>query len=321
MIQSTLFRSWRKSYNLTIGDIWDVHRLTETWHVEKNDGNALKPNDVATILFETGAGAPVIPDIGDPYFYPTGGLGTTMLESMLVRSHQWSQPGGKGIDVTINYETRYFETNVAKGMSGNNIAAATTLTRGLFLPAQTLPIFMSRNIRLYRDNPGMTSPSMTLDKSSSDIGGDAKEIDQDVKQIGLKVRLVVDSNSLPMVGNTNAGGLIKGMVEVAYACLGYKNSAVFLNNPIGTLVCTGANINHLESEFFEFALEFLYDQYFHHSQMPEKASDGRIDMLNNKAKTVYWTRPVRGAVDFNDIWPAGDVGQSQRYQCHAGRWY
>lgn len=318
MNQSTLYKSWRKSYSANIGDIWDIHRLTERWHIERVDGNPMKPNDISSVLFETGAGAPVIPDIGDPYQFPTGGLGTTLLESMLVRSHQWAQPDGKGLDVTINYETRYFETNAAKGMTGNDITAATVLTRGLFLPCQTLPVFMSRNIKLFRDNPGMTGPNATNDKSTADIGGDAKEIDVDVKQIGLKLRMVVDSNTLPMIGNNAA---VDGMVDVAYACLGYKNSQPFLGNGTGTLVCTGANINHLESEFFEFALEFLYDQYFHHSQMPEKASDGRVDVANNKAKTVYWTRPVRGGVDFNDIWPSGDLGKSQRYQAFAGRWY
>lgn len=36
---------------------------------------------------------------------------------------------------------------------------------------------------------------------------------------------------------------------------------------------------------------------------------------------VFWTRPVRGAVDFNDIWPTGALGESQKYQAYMGRWY
>lgn len=316
MNQSTLYRSWRKSYQFFHGDIWDVHRLTETWHVERNDGNALKPNDVATILFETGAGAPVIPEIGDAYYYPAGGIGTTMLESMLVRSHQWSQPGGKGIDVTVNYETRYFETAAAKGMTGDDISAATVLARGLFLPAQVLPVFMSRNVKLYRDPPATTPPA-NLDITASDIGGTAKEIDADIRQIGIKLRMVVDANSLPMIGTSSTGGI----VNIVSSYLGCKNSTAFLGNPIGTLVCTGANVNSLESEFYEVALEYLYDQYYHHSQYVTRDSDARPQMLGTNVKTVYWTRPVRTAVDFNAIWPAGDLGKSQRYQAFAGRWY
>ena len=217
MRQSTLYRSWVMSYNLQIGDIWDVHRLTEKWHVERIDGNPLKPNDVANILFETGSGAPVIPDIADPYLFPTGGLGTTLMESMLVRSHQWEQPDGKGINVTVNYETRYFETNAAKGITGFDPSAGTILPRGLFLPAQLLPVFMSRNVTLYRDDPAMTPPSAALDKSTSDIGGAAKDVDVDVKQIGIKLRMVIDANSLPIAGYPVA---TNGVIGVISAYLG-----------------------------------------------------------------------------------------------------
>jgi len=306
------------SYNLQIGDIWDVHRLTEKWHVERVDGNPLKPNDVANILFETGAGAPVIPDIADPYLFPTGGLGTTLMESMLVRSHQWEQPDGKGINVTVNYETRYFEANAAKGITGFDPSAGTVLPRGLFLPAQLLPVFMSRNVTLYRDNPGMTPPSASVDKSTADIAGAAKDVDVDVKQIGIKLRMVIDANSLPIAGYPVA---TNGVIGVISAYLGKKNNPSFFGFPTGSLVCSGATINHLESEFFEIALEYLYDEYFHHSQFAERGTDGRVEMNGTNPKTVYWTRPVRGDVDFADIFPAGDLGKSQRYQACAGRWY
>lgn len=317
MRQSTAYRSWVTSYELNIGDIWDIHRLTEKWHVERVDGQALKPNDVANIIFELGAGAPVIPDIGDPYLYPTGGLGTTLMESMLVRSHQWGQPDGKGINVTVNYETRYFEANAAKGITGYDPSAGTILSRQLILPCELLPIFMSRNTRLYRD-PVTTAPPAGLDITAADIGGTAKDVDVDVKQIGLKLRLVVDSNSLPIAGYPV---LTNGLVGVISAYLGKKNSVSFFNFPAGSLVCSGATINHLESEFYEVAMEYLYDEYFHHSQYAVKASDGRVEMDNANPKTVYWTRPVRGAVNFDDIFPAGDLGKSQRYQACAGRWY
>lgn len=321
MNQSTLYKAWRLSYDASIGDIWDVHKLTERWHIERVDGQPMKPNDIPNVLFETGAGAPVIPDICDPYQFPTGGLGTTLLESMLVRSHQWSQPDGKGLQVTINYETRYFEANAARGINGYDPSAGTVLARGLFLPCELLPVFMSRNTRLYRD-PVTTSPPAGLDITAADIGGAAKEIDVDVKQIGFKLRMVIDANSLPIAGYPVASN---GVVGVISAYLGKKNSVSFFNYPAGSLVCSGATLNHLESEFYEIAMEYLYDEYFHHSQMPAKASDGRPEMETvsgvTKIKTVYWTRPVRGAVNFDDIFPAGDLGKSQRYQACAGRWY
>jgi hypothetical protein len=317
--QSTLYKSWRTSETVRFGTIWDNHTISQTWHVERVDGNALKPNDISGILFETGSGAPVIPGIDDPYYFPTGGLGTSWMESALVRSVTFRGMEGKGLGVQVEYATRYFEANAAKGMASNveDFASATTLAKGLFLPCQVLPIFTSRSMQRYRDNPGMTSPSASLDVSSGDIGGALKEIDEDVRQVGLKLRFINDANSLSMLGTPS----VDGLVDVAEACIGYKNSAAFLGRPIGALYCSGATVNHLEAEFHEFVLEFLFDQYFHHSQIVKKASDGRPQMNNDNYAEVKWARTARGGVDFNDIWPSGDLGKSLKYQAFAGRWY
>ena len=317
MNQSTLYKSWRKSYNVSLGDIWDVHTISETYHIERVDGNPMRPNDVAGVQFETGSGAPVVPGIGDPYQYPTGGLGTTQMESMLCRNISWSQPDGKGMEATARFETRYFEANAARGLEGEDLDDSVSLSRGLFLPCQVLPVFMSRNIKLFRDNPGMTGPNATNDISTSDIGGIAKEIDQDVKQVGIKLRMVIDTNSIALVGSTSADGIL----TVINGYLGCKNNASFLGYGVGNLVCTGANLNHLESEFYEIALEYTYDQYFHHSQYALKDTDGKPKQTNSDFADVRWTRPTRTAVDFNDIWPSGDLGKSQKYQAFAGRWY
>jgi len=317
--QSTLYKSWRTSETVRFGTIWDNHTISQTWHVERVDGNALRPNDISAILFETGSGAPVIPGIDDAYYFPTGGLGTSWMESALVRSVTFRGMEGKGLGVQVEYGTRYFEANAAKGMASNveDFASATTLAKGLFLPCQVLPIFTSRSMQRYRDNPGMTSPSASLDVSSGDIGGALKEIDEDVRQVGLKLRFINDANSLSMLGTPS----VDGLVDVAEACIGYKNSAAFLGRPIGALYCSGATVNHLEAEFHEFVLEFLFDQYFHHSQTVKKASDGRPQMNGDNYSEVKWARTARTGVDFNSIWPSGDLGKSLKYQAFAGRWY
>lgn len=317
MNQSTLYKSWRRDTSFRIGTIWDVHTITEQWHIERVDGNPLKTNDISTLMFESGAGAPVVPNIDDAYVYTTGGLGGTWMESAVVRSITWRGMEGKGLGATVEYSTRYFETNVAKGMTGEDIGSATTLTRGLFLPCQCLPIFQTRSMKRYRDSPGLTDPSVTLDISTSDIGGVRKEMDQDVRQVGLKLRFINDTGSISMLGTPT----VDGMVDVAQACIGYKNSAAFLGQVTGSLYCSGCTINHLEGEFYEFVLEFLYDQYYHHSQIVTKATDGRPQMNGSDFAEVKWGRPVRGAVDFNAIWPTGDLGKSLKYQAFAGRWW
>jgi hypothetical protein len=319
VITSTSYKSWRTSETVRFGTIWDNHTISQTWHVERVDGNALKPNDISAILLE--AGTQVIPGIDDPYFFPTGGLGTSWMESALVRSLTFNAMEGKGLSVQVDYGTRYFETNAAKGMdsASEDAGAATTLGVGLFLPCMCLPIFATRSFVRYRD--GATNPPPTLDISAADIGGTHKEIEQDSRQIGLKLRFIQDTNSISMLGV----GTTDGMVQVAQACLGYKNTAAFLGQAAQTLICSGCTINHLEGEFYEFVLEFLYDEYYHHSMVFKRATDGRPEMDSTTSPPKYaevkWTRPARGAVNFNDIWPSGDLGKSLKYQAFMGRWY
>ena len=332
MKTSALFKSSLKSYSAQTGEIWDVHSVTETYLVQRVDGNFMRPNDVSTIPFETGAGAPVIPKIGDLYQYPTGGLGTSQLEFMRCRSHSWAQPEGLGMQVQVRYETRYFYATNAKGMTavapgsntglgGENWNSATVLDAQKFLPCELLPVFQSRNVKLYRDNPSMTGPSPGLDISTADIGGSEKLIDQDVRQVGMKLRLVFDCYATPIL----ASSAVTGMLDKVTSLLGTKNQYTFLGYGAGNLVATGASINHLEGEFYELVLETLYDEYFHHSQFAVNASDGRPDMTTSggvgKYKTVYWARPVRTQADFNSIWPANDIGKNQKYQAYTGRWY
>ena len=311
---SQTYTSYLRSSSVSLGDIWDNHTCTQVVHIERVNKAKMTETDIGGILFDATAGGPVIPTIGDPFNFPTAGAGTTWLESMLCRSHSFSNPSGLGIDCTITYSTRYFESAEAKGMTGDDITAATTLNRGLFLPCMVLPIFQSRNIKLYNDNPGMTGPNATNDISTSNIGGVRKELSTDVRQVGMKLRMVLDSNSLPVSGADS-------MIDIVSQYLGKKNGDAFLGYGIGNLICSGATLNHLENEFFELVMEYLYDEYFHHSQIVTKDSDGRPKMSGSVFAEVLWSRPVRTAVNFNDIWPTGDLGKSQRYQAFAGRWY
>lgn len=332
MRTSAIYESSLKSYSATTGEIWDIHSLTETYLVKRVDGQFMRPNDIATVPTDNTAGGPVLPRIGYLFQYPTAGTGTTQLEWMRCRSIQWGQPEGKGMQAVVRWETRYFYTTTAKGMTavkpgdnttlkGEDWAYAVILDGTKFLPCELLPVFQSRNIKLFRDNPSMTGPSPGLDISSGDIGGSEKIIDQDVRQVGMKLRLVFDCYATPILSSSS----VNGMLDKVTSLLGKKNSHTFLGYGAGNLVATGASINHLEGEFYELVFETLYDEYFHHSQFALSASDGRPEMVasggTSKYKTVYWARPVRTSVDFNDIWSNDAIGRNQKYQAYTGRWW
>lgn len=297
------------------GDIWDEHRIVETYHVEKTEPPAVPPvynpvtgKEPTLILADTGT--PVILSVGDPY---QGGTGTTWMDSALVRSIDWTIAEGRGVSCRVTYSTRYFYAEDAKGLATTeeDLANAAALSPGLFLPAMVIPSFRTRSMKLYRDDPGMTVPNASNDSSLSDIGGVAKPRSVDVRQVGMKLRMYTDSTSSSLVD----------MIAVAQQWSGLRNDSEFLGYTQGKLVIDGVSINHLEHEMYEFVFDILFDEYFHHSQVPQLGTDGRPKMDGADYLDVRWQREKRTEADFNDLWPSGDLGLSQKYQAYKGVWY
>lgn len=313
MIESDDYRAFLKGVTANQGDIWDVHTITERWQVEKT---ALNPSNVVevgplephAIIYDATQGGPVIKNIGEQY-----GAGTDWMSGALVRRLSWGLPEGNRITVDVEYSTRYFESKYAKGMgpTEESIENAEVLEQGLFLPCMVIPTFRTRSMKMYRDNPGMTGPNATNNMSTTDIGGIQKVRDIDVRQTALRLRFVVDVNS----------GGIDYLTGVLQAYVGKKNSDAFLGYGAQNLICDGAAINHLEHEFYEVVIDYLYDEYFHHSQILQMDNDGKPRMNGDDYADVRWAREERQAVAFNDIWPTGALGESMKYQAFMGVWY
>lgn len=312
MKESANWKAWRTSSDIRHGDIWDIHTITETHHVESKviGKNVSIPTDVPSILNETGTGAPVVKDIGDPW-----GSGTGWLDGFLLRDMQWTK-NGRGADVKQTYSSRYFYTNAARGIATTctdgaceNLANATTLSAGLFLPCEMLPTFRTRSTRLLHDGY-TTNPPPALDESAH-IGGFLKEREMQVKQVAIRLRMVIDAESLS----------IDGVVDAVLAYKGKLNLRTFMGFDAGSVVCDGPTLNHLEHEFFELVMDYTADDWFHHSQIATKGSDNRPTMSGTNYAEVKWKREARASVDFNDIFPAGDLGKSQKYQALAGKWW
>lgn len=311
MKTSAKFQAFRRRCTISQGDIFDVHTIAEQWIVKSVGSTPAAPiafpADINQILSDTSSGGPVIPSIGYPY-----GTGTSWQDSCRLRSINWSQEGTSAV-ADLQWSTRYFYTDVAKGLAPNveAIGNATVLAAGLFLPAQAVPVIRTRSTKLLRDNPGMTGPNASNDKTGNDIGGIVKRTNADAVQVGIRMRLIIDAESLSI-------DAVTGIVQ-AYA--GKKNSHAFMGYGVGNLICGGGSVNHLENEFWEVVMEYLYDEYFHHSQEAEIGADGRPLMNGTNYANVQWVRQARGAVNFNDIFPTGDLGESYKYQCFAGKWW
>lgn len=320
MKESAGYKAWRISQDLRSGDIWDVHTFTETWHIEPKPvgGAAIVPidipNDIRAILEDATSGGPVVPDIGDSY-----GTGTKWVDGFLLRSLDWTK-SGTGANVRLQYSSRYFRTDAMRGIARTveSLASATTLAKGDFLPCSCLPTFKTRSTRLLVDGY-TTNPPENLDESAA-IGGFLKEREVQVKQIGIRLRMVIDCQSLPIAAPN-------GIMDVCLAYKGKMNSDTFLGFDAGTVVCDGPTLNHLEHEFYELVMEYTADDWAWHSQVAKKGPDGRPIMVENPSthvlgySEVKWSREARGSVAFNDIWPDGDLGKSLKYQALAGVWW
>jgi hypothetical protein len=166
-------------------------------------------------------------------------------------------------------------------------------------------------MKLYRDDPGVTPVDENIDLSSTDINGVPKNKDMQVRQVGVRLRMYIDSTSTDIVT----------LDTTLQAYLGTKNNDDFLGYSPGKLVCEGASINHLENEFYELVIDYLYDELYHNSQVPQLGTDGRPKMNGSNYADVRWARDARSGVAYNDLWASGALGESYKYQAYKGVWY
>jgi len=317
MRTGTNFTANRISLEKSQGDIWGTSRITERWHVASvTPATAVNFEDINAILNETVGGGFLLQRVGYPYVPPSGS-GTTWEETALLRSIDW-QKSGLGLVATLTYTTRYFEVKAgtAKGLDRtvDDVTAATTLgSAQLLLGCMLMPTIRTRAIKAYRidGSSALTAPSPTVDRSVSDIGGIQVVTDIDVRQVNYKLRMYLDADEQPISTTVAAVG---GFV-------GLRNSDTFLGRAPQTMICDGISVNHLEGEYWELVIDYLWDEYSFHSQEPALAPDGKPLVITGKYADVRWVREKRATAAFNDLWPDGDYGKSLKFQAWKGNWY
>lgn len=307
---SEVYTSFRKSVTTTFGEIWDVHTIVDVYQVERIDDAPMAPNESELILTDATTGGPVIPEIGSAWFVTDGG-GTSWMESALCRRLSF-RPLGRGLEVTAEFSTRYFYNDALQGLGPTveSMEEATLLQPSLVLPASVIPVIRTRSTRLLHDDY-TSDPPDTSNRSAGHIGGTIKNIDVDVKQVAMKLRLVIDVESLPL----------KEVAGIVVQYSGKRNTEEFIGFSTGKILCEGVTVNHLEHEFYEVVLDLTADEWYFHSQEAALGTDGRPKMNDVNFEDVRWVREVRQAVDFNEIFPEGALGESQKWQCYKGVWY
>lgn len=251
----------------------------------------------------------VLPVLDSAYQAPVVGT-STWQEYALLRSHN-ALKQDKFIDVRCMYDTYYHWLTAPKG---NNAGSVSAQADGAYLPVKVNYQVKTRQSQVWKSGgtaPGATSDSVTI-TTGSFVGQGVTPQKVEVSQMAIRLQMVVDAESQP---NTTTSTAIIGYI-------GKRNSDTFLGYTAGQLVCVGGSLTHMENEFFMVTLEYEYDEYFEHNQICEVNPDGKIKTTSTgQPNTVYWKRPTRTSVNFNDIWPAGALGYVQRYVAENGRYW
>lgn len=194
--------------------------------------------------------------------------------------------GGKAVEANISFRTKY----VISPCSGETAIP--------MLPAQFSFVTASRNLKLHRIN-WTTNPPTTASNSTSDIGGtsvtgaDGFESVQ-IGQVRIRLRATQDASVVPL--DTAATTLTN------YA--NTTNNAPFCGFPAYSLICEGVNLEKEQgTEYYEVIFEFLYDNFYHFSQVATIDTDGRPKMTSSGGLAeVKWMRLNRTTTDFNNIY-------------------
>lgn len=269
-----------KSMRAQSGDIGDISSVTEVRHIKRLNGAAVDPYLDPYVMENEGA----IARRGD-LAYPTASASATWQNYLRYRGYSIeSLPGSAGALMTHTWDT-YYCMVVRPGPLAY-----------YHLPCNIEEASATRTTKLFRT--GWTTNPPSASDASADIGGSAVMGGGDgmawpVNQTRIRVRFMQDATAKSMIAQ----------LTTLQNYNNYTNSATFLNCPARTLICEGVSGNWVKNEFYEIVFDFLYDEWYHHEQVPDIAADGRPARTTaGNLSVVKWKRLPRSSVDFNGIY-------------------
>ena len=313
----TTHKSYLVDTNVSVGEILNMEKnvITQTYRVVKYDlvptGNPPPgislPYGLDNALADTSPQS-VLPIIGAA-FADTSPPSATWQTSALCRGHQ-AQKYDKYMEVRATFDTYY---HWLAGAKGNNAGSIVTVANDTYLPAKVSYQVKTRQTNLWRaigTAPSATSDSVTT-TTGAYVGQGATPIRADVACMSIRVQLMCDSEQQSPLTNS----------AVILSYIGKRNADTFLGYTQGQLVCTGGSLSHLENEYYLLSMEYEYDEYFEHNQVCAVNNANQITLTAGNPTTVYWRRPTRSSVNFNNLWGSGAQAHLWRYICENGRYW
>jgi hypothetical protein len=279
---STATYTWEtRSRVFQAGEFGEDSTVQEVRQIWRNDGAAFNVDTDMTTAESEGA----VSRRGDLGYL--SGTGLTWQQFVRFRGYTVRQlPNASGAELTLTWSTRYVLTL----HGGSPPTLFYTPRSGLNFAS------LSRSILIYRTGWSVAPPA-ALDVSATDIGGTAISGGNDGQAYLVaqnRFRLTFEQDST-----------VTTMQAAAASFQSYqnkKNSATFLGMPANTVICEGVHLNPVKYEFYEVSFDFLFDEFYHHEQVPTMDPDGRIKRNNTGPTEVKWKRLPRTGVDFNLIY-------------------
>lgn len=296
---TTSFDAYLQGTSFSGGDYADNPMIvTETWVIRRKD----HPEYIL-----------------DPEYYWATMVNETILPNFGMKYSDWvaGRSPAQALDTLLwwkySYCTNIELTKTKDGTCVANIAFASrwkARPSNLATPGSTTlhdtPVVeyagAQRETEIFRQAgaSSVTAPPASLDKSTSDIAGDATNsggkngIMTYVPQMKVRVKRVLD---------VEVHGGISTIMNYFASWIGSRNSATFLNLPANSVVMEGMSASKLEGPYYEVLWDFLYDSYYEHSQVPELDRDNipKMNATGTNYADVRWVRVTRSTQNHNGI--------------------
>jgi len=288
---TTNFYCYLINQQVNTGDVGEPNEIIETWILAPVEAQIIRPegSDWSTLQAENAA-----PDIGE-YYSSWNNVNyvnaSSWQKKARCRSHIFTTLHDGNIQAVYRFST-YYQKRPG------------TANTGLQLPTTVECASASRPIGLFRRN-WVDGPPAALDQSAADIGGDTailgtrEPFDSIVPQARMRVRLVMDSEDLPISDAIIELSLFMGKRHFS----SNATDPSFMGFPVRSCIAETFAINKLEGEFYEITIDIVWDKYYDHDQVPQIEPDGEPKTKNDglELDDIRWTRVERDEEDFNKM--------------------
>lgn len=244
-----------------------------------NDALLNVPNDFHTMVLES-----ALPKQSEPPLGTAGGINARTFDALTCTG--WSitiDPARKSCTATITF-------------SGTQYIDQYGTTARLTFPTNTSFQSVTRLAKVFRRS--WTTNPPTGSDASANIGGTAvgdsgATITMNVPQVRMRLSFTQSADQTGHDMVTKCTGML--------TYVGKLNSAAFSGFAAGTVLCEGFNIVQTKMPEYQLVIDFLWDEWAHHEQVPTNGADGRPNWSGSNLAEVRWVRPTRTTTDFNNI--------------------